>query len=115
MQIRVGFPPVSDKSYRGERRDTSGPAIGEMMATIGGSVERYEVVPDEADAIAGRLRAWADEEGLDVILTTGGTGLTPRAATPEATLPVLDRQVPGRAEGMRQGGRREGALRRAGR
>jgi molybdenum cofactor synthesis domain-containing protein len=104
MEIRVGVLTVSDKSYRGERRDTSGPAIGEMMATIGGSVERYEVVPDEADAIAGRLRAWADEEGLDVVLTTGGTGLTPRDVTPEATLPVLDRQVPGIAEAMRQGG-----------
>jgi molybdopterin adenylyltransferase len=104
MEIRVGVLTVSDKSHRGERRDTSGPAIGEMMATIGGNVERYEVVPDEADAIAGRLRAWADEEGLDVVLTTGGTGLTPRDVTPEATLPVLDRQVPGIAEAMRQGG-----------
>jgi len=75
-----------------------------MMATIGGRVERYEVVPDEPDAIAGRLRAWADEEGLDVVLTTGGTGLTPRDVTPEATLSVLDRQVPGMAEAMRQGG-----------
>ena len=104
MEIRVGVLTVSDKSYRGERRDTSGPAIAEMMATIGGRVERYEVVPDEVEAIAGRLRAWADEEGLDVVLTTGGTGLTPRDVTPEATLPVLDRQVPGVAEAMRQGG-----------
>jgi molybdopterin adenylyltransferase len=104
MEIAVGVLTVSDKSYRGERRDTSGPAIGEMMATIGGRVERYEVVPDEPDAIAARLRAWSDEDGLDVILTTGGTGLTPRDVTPEATLSVLERQVPGVAEAMRQGG-----------
>jgi molybdopterin adenylyltransferase len=104
MEIRVGVLTVSDKGYRGERRDTSGPAIGEMMATVGGRVDRYEVVPDEADAIVGRLRAWADEEALDVILTTGGTGLTPRDVTPEATLSVIERQVPGVAEAMRQGG-----------
>lgn len=104
MEMRVGVLTVSDKGYRGERRDSSGPAITEMMATIGGRVERYEVVPDEAEAIGGRLRTWADEEGLDVVLTTGGTGLTPRDVTPEATLAVIDRQVPGVAEAMRQGG-----------
>jgi len=110
MEFRVGVLTVSDKSYRGERRDTSGPAIAEMMATIGGRVECYEVVPDEADAIAGRLRAWADEEGLDAVLTTGGTGLAPRDVTPEATLSVLDRQVPGVAEAMRQGGMQQTPL-----
>ena len=104
MEIRVGVLTVSDKGSRGERRDTSGPAIAEMMATIGGRMERYEVVPDEAHAIAERLRAWADDEALDVVITTGGTGLTPRDVTPEATLSVLDRQAPGIAEAMRQGG-----------
>lgn len=110
MEIRVGILTVSDKGSRGERRDTSGPAIAELMATIGGRVEHAEVVPDEVDAIGGRLRAWADEEGLDVVLTTGGTGLTPRDVTPEATLAVLDRQVPGMAEAMRQGGLRQTPL-----
>jgi len=104
MEFSVGVLTVSDKGYRGERRDTSGPAIAEMIATIGGKLDRYEVVPDEAHAIAERLRAWADDEALDVVITTGGTGLTPRDVTPEATLSVLDRQVPGMAEAMRQGG-----------
>jgi molybdopterin adenylyltransferase len=104
MEFRVGILTVSDKGYRGERRDSSGPAIAEMMAMIGGRAEHYEVVPDEPETIAERLRTWADEEGLDVVLTTGGTGLTPRDVTPEATLSVLDRQVPGVAEAMRQGG-----------
>ena len=72
MEIRVGVLTVSDKGSRGERRDTSGPAIAEMMATIGGRMERYEVVPDEAHAIAERLRAWADDEALDVVINADG-------------------------------------------
>ena len=100
MEIRAGVLTVSDKASRGERRDTSGPAIEEMLVEISARVVRCEVVPDEAEEIAARLRAWADE-GLDLVLTTGGTGLGPRDVTPEATLSVLDRQVPGIAEAMR--------------
>ncbi len=100
MEIRAGVLTVSDKASRGERRDTSGPAIEEMLGSIGARVMRYEVVADEREEIAERLRAWADE-GLDLVLTTGGTGLGPRDDTPEATLSVLERQVPGIAEAMR--------------
>ncbi len=73
-----------------------------MLAGLDAQVECYEVVPDEQEVVAGRLRAWADEERLDLILTSGGTGLSPRDVTPEATLAVIDRQVPGMAEAMRQ-------------
>jgi molybdopterin adenylyltransferase len=104
MGFRVGILTVSDKGSRGQRADTSGGAIRELLAGLEVQVERYEVVPDEQDVIAGRLRAWADEERLDLILTSGGTGLSPRDVTPEATLAVVDRLVPGMAEAMRQAG-----------
>lgn len=104
MDFRVGILTVSDKGSRGQRVDTSSGAIRELLAGLSAQVERYEVVPDEQDVIAGRLRAWADEERLDLILTTGGTGLSPRDVTPEATLSVIDRSVPGMAEAMRQAG-----------
>jgi len=104
MGFRVGILTVSDKGARGQRADTSGSAIRELLADLGAEVGRYEVVPDELDVIAGRLRAWADEERLDLILTSGGTGLSPRDVTPEATLAVVDRLVPGMAEVMRQEG-----------
>jgi len=68
------------------------------------TVEHYQVVPDEKEVVASRLREWADEAGLDLIITTGGTGLSPRDVTPEATLAVVDRVVPGMAEAMRQEG-----------
>ena len=104
MGFRVGILTVSDKGARGQRADTSGGAIRELLAGLEVQVERYEVVPDEQDVIAGRLRAWADEERLDLILTSGGTGLSPRDVTPEATLAVVERLVPGMAEAMRQAG-----------
>ena len=104
MAFRVGILTVSDRGARGQRVDTSGAAIRELLGGLEARVERYEVVPDEQDAIAGRLRAWADEDRLDLILTSGGTGLSPRDVTPEATLAVVDRVVPGMAEAMRQAG-----------
>jgi molybdopterin adenylyltransferase len=104
MGFRVGILTVSDKGSRGQRVDTSGGAIRELLGGLEAQVERYEVVPDEQDLIAERLRAWADEERLDLILTSGGTGLSPRDVTPEATLAVVDRLVPGMAEAMRQAG-----------
>lgn len=104
MGVRVGILTVSDKGARGQRVDTSGAAIRELLASLDAQVECYEVVPDEQEVIAGRLRAWADEERLDLILTSGGTGLSPRDVTPEATLAVVDRLVPGMAEAMRQEG-----------
>ena len=104
MPFRAGILTISDKGARGEREDTSGAVIRELIAGIGCSVERYEVVPDEPALISARLRAWADEDGLDLILTTGGTGLGTRDRTPEATREVIDYEVPGLAEAMRAEG-----------
>jgi molybdenum cofactor synthesis domain-containing protein len=104
MALRVGILTVSDKGSRGERVDTSGQAIREMLASLEATVEHYLVVPDEKEVIVSRLREWADEAGLDLIITTGGTGLSPRDVTPEATLAVVERVVPGMAEAMRHEG-----------
>ncbi|MEE9198011.1 MAG: MogA/MoaB family molybdenum cofactor biosynthesis protein [bacterium] len=101
MPFQAGILTVSDKGARGEREDTSGAAIRELVATIGGAVERYEVIPDEIPVISDRLRSWADEAGLDLVLTTGGTGFGRRDVTPQATRPVLDYEAPGLAEAMR--------------
>lgn len=102
--MNVGILTVSDKGSRGERDDTSGDAIRGLIVGAGGEVLRYEIVPDEADAIAGRLRAWCDAGDLDAILTTGGTGLAARDITPEATMSIAERVVPGIAEAMRAEG-----------
>jgi molybdenum cofactor synthesis domain-containing protein len=99
--LRVGVLTVSDKGSRGERADASGPAIIEIVRAAGWAVAATAVVPDETAEIAAQLRQWADVDRLDVILTTGGTGLAPRDRTPEATLTVIDRLAPGLAEGMR--------------
>jgi molybdopterin adenylyltransferase len=104
--IHVGVLTLSDKGSRGEREDTSGPAIRELMETIGSDVVRYEMIPDDFQQIITTLKDWADSGSLDLILTTGGTGLAPRDVTPEATLAVLDRQAPGIAELMRADGLR---------
>ena len=99
--ITFGILTVSDKGSRGERRDKSGETIREMVEHLGSSVVKYDIVPDEADIIAGRIKEWADGGEMDVILTTGGTGLSRRDVTPEATLSVIDKEVPGIAEAMR--------------
>ena len=106
MPIRAGILTISDKASRGERVDTSGAAIAELLASIDASVARSEVVPDEHERIAATLRDWADSDALDVIVTTGGTGLGPRDVTPEATAEVIERPVPGLAELMRAAGLR---------
>jgi len=100
--FRIGVLTLSDKGSVGARVDTSGPAIAEIVGHLG-TVEKVALLPDEADAIAALLCDWS-AAGLDLILTTGGTGLAPRDVTPEATLQVVDRQVPGMAEAMRQAG-----------
>ena len=99
--ITFGILTVSDKGSRGERQDKSGEVIREMVEHLGSSVVKYGIVPDEADIIAGRVKEWADAGEMDVILTTGGTGLSRRDVTPEATLSVIDKEVPGIAEAMR--------------
>lgn len=99
--INFGILTISDKCSRGERYDGSGAAIQDRVALMDGRVVRYDVIPDEIDIIRRRLIEWADAGDVDVILTTGGTGLGPRDVTPEATLPILDKLVPGIAEAMR--------------
>lgn len=97
----VGILTISDKGSRGERQDKSGEVIREILSSLDVSIINYDIVPDEKELIAQELISWADENNLDVILTTGGTGLTPRDVTPEATLAVVDRIIPGFAEAMR--------------
>ena len=99
--MKVGILTVSDRSSRGERADTSGEVIAEVMARHGATMTTYAIVPDEQALISRRLVEWADSGAIDLILTTGGTGLGPRDVTPEATLAVVDRVVPGLAEAMR--------------
>lgn len=102
--MRAGVLTISDKASRGERADTSGAAIAELLASIDATVERSDVVADEAPLISETLRRWADGDDLDVIITTGGTGLGPRDVTPEATAAVIERPVPGLGELMRAKG-----------
>ena len=104
MAIRAGVLTISDKASRGERVDTSGAAIAELLTTIDAAIDRSEVVPDERDQIAATLRSWADSDELDLVVTTGGTGLGPRDVTPEAMTEVIERPVPGLGELMRSAG-----------
>ena len=97
----AGILVISDKGWCGERSDKSGPVAREIISRLGIEVARYEVVPDEAEIISTRLREWSDALGLDLILTSGGTGLSPRDVTPEATLAVIDKIIPGLTEAMR--------------
>jgi len=97
----VGILTISDKGSKGERQDKSGEVIREVFSKIDVRIANYDIVPDEKELIAEKLLKWADEDNLDVVITTGGTGLTPRDVTPEATLAVVDRIVPGFAEAMR--------------
>ena len=95
---------VSDRSSRGERPDTSGPLLAELVGALGFDVAPVVVVPDEVPAVQDALRR-AVAEAYDVVLTTGGTGLAPRDVTPEATRPLLEREAPGLADAVRQQGR----------
>ena len=99
--LKLGIITISDKASQGRRPDKSGPAIRDIFSAVDSQVVKYEVIPDEADIIAQKLAHWADEGSMDIILTSGGTGLAPRDVTPEATLSILDKEVPGLAEMMR--------------
>jgi molybdopterin adenylyltransferase len=101
MSLRFGILTVSDRSARGERPDLAGPALAELITAQGWKVERTAILADELAAIRETLSVWADDAGLDVILTTGGTGFSPRDVTPEATRLVIEREAPGLAEAMR--------------
>ncbi len=99
--IKVGILTISDKGWRGERQDKSGAVVRDSLSSLESSLVKSAVIPDEVDAIASKLAGWADEGSVDIILTTGGTGLAERDVTPEATLSVVDKVVPGLAEAMR--------------
>ncbi len=99
--MRIGILTISDLGAIGQRADTSGDAILAWASGRGYEVVVRSVVPDEADRIAGKLARWADSGEVDAILTTGGTGLTARDVTPDATEAVLDRAAPGIAEALR--------------
>lgn len=98
--FNIGIITASDKGSRGEREDASGRLIATMLQELG-QIRSYKVVADDAEQISKEMVIMADQLGVDLILTTGGTGLGPRDVTPEATLAVVDRQVPGIAEAMR--------------
>lgn len=104
MQISVGILTISDKGSKGERIDRSGGVIKEMVEErLEAQVKKYEVVPDEKGTIIEKLKEMVNEE-IDLIFTTGGTGLSPRDMTPEATREVIEKEVPGIEEAMRMKG-----------
>ena len=101
MTLRFGILTLSDRSARGERADSSGPALVRLIEAKGWSVAKQSILPDDESAIREILINWADSSELDVILTTGGTGFSPRDVTPEATRAVIEREAPGLSEAMR--------------
>lgn len=99
--IRAGIITASDKGYEGKRTDESGRVIMDLIRGIDAEAVDYKIVPDEREVISLELIRMADVLEVDLILTTGGTGFSPRDITPEATLDIIDRQVPGIPEAMR--------------
>jgi molybdopterin adenylyltransferase len=102
--ITVAILTISDSAAGGTRADTSGPALEERCRELGWQVAAAKTIADNQGGIAGCLRAWADEAAADVLLTTGGTGVSPRDVTPEATREILEREIPGLAELLRTRG-----------
>jgi molybdopterin adenylyltransferase len=101
MTIRFGILTLSDRSSQGKREDSSGPALARLVQAEGWSIAKQSILPDDESAIRQILIDWADSSEVDVILTTGGTGFSPRDVTPEATRAVIERDAPGLAEAMR--------------
>jgi molybdopterin adenylyltransferase len=101
MTLQIGVLTVSDRASAGEMEDLGGPAVENVLRSGGLTVARREIVPDDRKQIASTLRRWCDDEHLDVVLTTGGTGLGARDVTPEATVEIAEREVPGIAEAIR--------------
>lgn len=102
--IRAAIVTVSDRSFRGEREDASGPVLRELLAGIGMEVSIYRVIPDEQTQITALLAELSDGRGVDLIVTTGGTGPAPRDVTPEVTRTVIEREMPGLTELLRWDG-----------
>jgi molybdenum cofactor synthesis domain-containing protein len=99
--IKVGILTLSDKGSKGEREDLSGKILIELSEAENWNVIKYEIIPDEKDQIVEILKNWADKENLDLIITTGGTGVYPRDVTPEATKEVIEKEIPGIPEYIR--------------
>ena len=99
--LNVGILTISDKGAQGQRQDESGKVIRDKLSLLESQVIKYEIVPDEMDVICHKLVGWVDKGEVDVIITTGGTGLSQRDVTPEATLSIVDKVVPGFTEAMR--------------
>ena len=102
--MKVAVLTISDRSARGERPDEGGPLVEQLVVAAGGEVVARAIVPDERTEIEAALKDWADGGAIDLILTTGGTGLGARDVTPEATRTVIDKEAPGIAEAMRAAG-----------
>jgi molybdenum cofactor synthesis domain-containing protein len=101
MEMRFAILTASDRSARGERPDTSGAALAELVRAEKGIVVKQAILPDDQAALAQAMRGWCDDGSVDVLLVTGGTGFGPRDVTPEATREVIEREAPGLAEAMR--------------
>ncbi|MBO5130363.1 MAG: MogA/MoaB family molybdenum cofactor biosynthesis protein [Oscillospiraceae bacterium] len=101
MSYTAAVITVSDKGYIGERIDTSGPALVELLKNKGYKVVYTTIIPDDFDSIKAELSKCADEKGIALVLTTGGTGFSPRDITPEATMAIVERPTPGIPEAMR--------------
>jgi molybdopterin adenylyltransferase len=99
--FKVAILTISDRGSKGERKDSSGPLIQEMIRDLPAEVIHYEIIPDEKEQIFEALKKSADQLNADLILTTGGTGLSPRDVTPDATREVIEKEVPGFSEAMR--------------
>ena len=99
--IRAGVLTISDKGSRGQREDESGPLVAGLLKEAGYSVVKQGIIPDNLEKISECLIKWVDDEDISLIITTGGTGVSPSDITPEATLRVIRYQIPGMAEAMR--------------
>jgi len=99
--IKAGVLTISDKGFKGQRKDESGPLVAEILTKAGYLVEKQSIVPDDFEKIVECLITWVDKENLRLIVTTGGTGVSPTDITPEAMLKVIKYQIPGMAEVMR--------------
>lgn len=108
--MRAAVVTISDTCYTGQREDVSGPLLCTLAEEMGAEVVRQAIVPDERDDIVALLVNLTDALALDLVLTTGGTGVTPRDVTPEATKVVIKREVPGLAEALRFQGYRHTPL-----
>lgn len=100
-----GLLMASTKGAAGEREDLTGPFLENRLIEAGFEIRALKIVPDDIEAITAAIRIWIDEDGLDLILTSGGTGLSPNDVTPEATRGLIEKEVPGLAEAIRAAGR----------